>query len=90
MDRVFGLDPGGVIGVPHTRGDGPLTGGVPAELWNRLGTKIVPKLRSYDDLRIEVDISAPVPADASQALVADLRQALADLGISDQIRVEHG
>jgi len=67
-----------------------LTGTVPAELWNRLGTKIVPKLRSCDDLGIEIAISATVPADALQALEAELRQALADLGISDQIRVERG
>ena len=33
-----------------------LAGTVPPELWNRLGTKVLPKLRSGDDLRVGVRV----------------------------------
>jgi len=32
-------------------------GQVPPETWNRLGTKIIPKLKSGFDLKIDVDFS---------------------------------
>lgn len=67
-----------------------LTGTVPSELWNRLGTKVLPKLRSCGDLRIQVGFSVSVPADALPALEAELRQALDDLSIGEQVRIERG
>lgn len=33
-----------------------LVGNVPPEVWNRLGTKILPKLRSGSDLKVGVDL----------------------------------
>ena len=67
-----------------------LTGVIPSELWNRLGTKVLPKLRSCDDLRIEVGFSVSVLTDAIPALEAELRQALDDLGIGDKVHIERG
>lgn len=65
-----------------------LCGDVPPEVWNRLGTKILPKLRSGADLRIGVDFSVTVRADAAAHLMADLRQVLEELGLADRVRVE--
>src|SRR5712692_2040956 len=39
-----------------------LVGAVPPELWNRLGTKILPKLRAGSDLKVGVEFSVTVPA----------------------------
>ena len=40
-----------------------LVGTVPSEIWNRLGTKILPKLRAGADLKIGLDFSVTVNAD---------------------------
>src|SRR6266852_5896508 len=34
-----------------------LSGEVPPEQWNRIGTKLIPKLRSASNLRVEVNVS---------------------------------
>ncbi|MEA3245622.1 MAG: DUF499 domain-containing protein [Gemmatimonadota bacterium] len=58
-----------------------LSGEVPPELWNRLGTKILPKLRSGSDLKIGLDFSVTVPSDGSEAMIGELRQILQELGL---------
>ncbi|MDY0340176.1 MAG: DUF499 domain-containing protein [Coriobacteriia bacterium] len=65
-----------------------LRGSIPPESWNRLGTKILPKLRSGTDLTVGLDLSVTINADAARGLISDLRQILADLGLADQIWVE--
>jgi hypothetical protein len=65
-----------------------LAGDVPPEVWNRLGTKILPKLRSGSDLRIGVEFSVNVPADSASGLIAELRQVLQELGLGDAVKVE--
>ncbi len=65
-----------------------LSGNVPPEVWNRLGTKVLPKLRAGTELTIGVDFSVRVVADAAPGLVAELRQALDELGLGGAIRVE--
>ena len=65
-----------------------LYGNVPPEVWNRLGTKILPKLRSGTDLRVGVEFSATVAAPAADSLVAELRQVLQELGLGESVRVE--
>lgn len=65
-----------------------LVGDVPPEVWNRLGTKILPKLRSGTNLTVGLDLAVTINADAARGLISDLRQILADLGLADQIRVK--
>ena len=65
-----------------------LKGTVPPEVWNRLGTRILPKLRSGDDLSVGVEFSVSVDAGLAQSFQLELRQALADLGIQEQVSVE--
>jgi len=65
-----------------------IVGTVPPEVWNRLGTKILPKLRSAKDLKVGVEFSVVVTNDLKDNLIADLRQALEDLGLSDKVRIE--
>lgn len=65
-----------------------LSGEIPPELWNRLGTKILPKLRSGSDLKIGIDFSVTVDKDSSAAFESDIRQILDDLSLSDKVRIE--
>jgi len=65
-----------------------LVGTIPPEIWNRLGTKIIPKLKSGSDLKIGVDFSVTLNADAVRNMESDLRQILEDLNLMDKIRFE--
>jgi hypothetical protein len=65
-----------------------LVGTVPPEVWNRLGTKILPKLRSGSDLRVGVDFSVTVNAASAGSLASELRQVLQELGLAENVRVE--
>jgi len=65
-----------------------ISGDVPPEIWNRLGTKVLPKLRSGSNLRIGIEFSVTVRADIAQSFQADLKQILNDLGLADRVRIE--
>ena len=65
-----------------------LTGTVQPELWNRLGTKVIPKLRSGEDVKIGIDFTVAVAAPAASTLEADLRQILNDLGLGGSVEVD--
>ena len=66
-----------------------LAGEIPPDRWNRLGTKILPKLRTTGtDLRIGVDFSITVPAETGPALEHELRERLQELGLDEVLRLE--
>jgi hypothetical protein len=65
-----------------------LVGTIPPEIWNRLGTKVIPKLRSGDDLRVGVDFSITLPAELVHSTVSELRQILDDLGLTGRLNIE--
>ncbi|MEW6741829.1 MAG: DUF499 domain-containing protein [Planctomycetota bacterium] len=67
-----------------------LVGAVPPEVWNRLGTKVLPKLRSGSDLRVGIDFSVTVSRNVAGSLTSDLRQILDDLGLADGVLIEEG
>ena len=65
-----------------------LAGTVPPEVWNRLGTKVLPKLRFGDDLNVGIEFSVSVNSQFAQNMETELQQILNDLGLSDRVRVE--
>ena len=65
-----------------------IVGDVPPEIWNRLGTKILPKLRSGSGLIIGIEFSVTVDGQLAQGFEADLKQILEDLGLTDRVRIE--
>ena len=94
-DPIPGPDPKPGTGPePTPSGETPPTaslqirGSVPSESWNRLGTKVIPKLRSGADLRIEVQCSVQVSASAAANLETEIAQALKDLGLEDRLKVQ--
>jgi hypothetical protein len=66
-----------------------LHGTIPPERWNRLGTKLLPKLRiSGQDLSLGLDASLTVKAGDLGHVENELRQALKDLGLEGLVRIE--
>jgi hypothetical protein len=65
-----------------------LRGTIPPEIWNRLGTKLIPKLRSGSELKVGVDFSLSLDAKSASSLEGDLRQALEALGLLNRIIIE--
>jgi len=62
-------------------------GTIPAEVWNRLGVRILPKLRPLDDLRVGIELSASVSSERVESLEAELTQALRDLDLAGRVRI---
>ena len=67
-----------------------LVGTVPPEVWNRLGTKILPKLRAGSDLRIGLEFTVSVRADSAGNLATELQQILQELGLGESVQVQEG
>ncbi len=65
-----------------------ISGDVPPETWNRLGTKILPTLRSGTDVKIGIEFSVTVDGQLAHSFQSDLKQILDDLGLADRVRVE--
>ncbi len=64
-----------------------LTGPIPPEAWNRLGTKVLPKLRQGENLTVAIDCSVRVEGRVAQHVVAEIQQALADLELEGDVAV---
>ena len=65
-----------------------IRGTVPYESWNMLGTRILPKIRSGEALNLSVDLSVQVDAPMASNMTADVQQALEDLKLDDQMKIE--
>jgi len=65
-----------------------LVGNVPSEVWNRMGTKLVPKLKNAGELRVGIDLQVTARRDSMKTLVADIRTILQELGLSDKVQIE--
>ena len=65
-----------------------LTGVVPPEMWNRLGTRVVARLRSASDVQIRVEAAASADEADARRLEQDLRTALSELGLEEGWELE--
>ena len=65
-----------------------LRGTVPLESWNMVGIRILPKLRSGEELTLAIDLSVQVDAAMFQTLETDIRQTLEDLKLDEQVKIE--
>ena len=61
---------------------------MPPEVWNRLGTRILPKLRFGSDLTIGVELSVTVRSEDAASLSMEIRQIVAELGLAETVRVD--
>ncbi|MEJ5260547.1 MAG: DUF499 domain-containing protein [Anaerohalosphaeraceae bacterium] len=65
-----------------------ISGSLPPEIWNRLGTRVLPKLRSGSDLDICVEFKVTVENRMVSSFHADLQNILKDLGLDESISIE--
>jgi len=65
-----------------------ISGPLRPELWNRLGIKVLPKLSAKHRLDLRFDATVQVERDQGSHLAQDIRQALAELGLADSVRVD--
>ena len=65
-----------------------LRGTIPTEVWNRLGTKVLPILRKGEDFSVGVEFSVRLGSQVAPSTEAELKQILSDLGLSTRIKVE--
>ena len=76
------------IPVPATeKAKVSIRGTIPRESWNRVGTRLMPKLQGGEEINARVELSAIVGAEQAQNMAAELRQALEDLGLNLQLDV---
>lgn len=61
---------------------------MPPELWNRLGARLLPKLRSGAELQVGVEFVVKIDGALVAQLESDLRQILEDLGLTNSVRTE--
>jgi hypothetical protein len=64
-----------------------VTGNVPPELWNRLGNRILPKLRQGENVKLGVEFTVEVATADAARLQEEVRQALRDLGLEGQLHI---
>lgn len=65
-----------------------ITGDIPPEIWNRLGTKILPKLRNGSEVRIGIDFSVTIDKQMEKNFESELKQIIEDLGLVGRVRVD--
>jgi hypothetical protein len=59
-----------------------ITGAVPPELWNKIGTRLIPKLRSRKQLELTVAASLELPSADEEILKKEVKQILSELGLN--------
>lgn len=65
-----------------------LTGVIPPELWNKVGIRLIPKLRANAQPVLGVNFSLDVDPGQAENLLREIRQALADLDLIGKITIE--
>jgi len=65
-----------------------VSGSVPLESWNRLGTRLLPKLRGGENPTARVELSCIADSKSVATLTEEIRQILEDLGLAGQVRVD--
>ena len=67
-----------------------LRGEVPPEQCNKVGVKLIPKLRSTTGLHIEVVMSGKVDGKSAANFVEEVNEAIGDLGLQTKLDVKYG
>ena len=65
-----------------------IVGAIPPEVWNRLGTKLIPKLKAGTNLKLGLSFSLELDGAEAQQWIGDLKRAIEDLGLSAALKIE--
>ena len=55
------------------------------ELWNSIGIRVLPKLKAWQEMNLSVNLSVQIDSDRLQSLEKEVKQALADLNLGEQV-----
>ena len=89
-DPVRSPAPDAVVTVTAGKQQIRIVGAIPPEVWNRLGTKLIPKLKAGINLKLSLSLTLETEGAEAQQLISDLKQAIDDLGLSDTLKLERG
>jgi hypothetical protein len=67
-----------------------VAGKIPPEQWNRLGTRLIPKMRAAGSVTATISLEGEVDPARAAALSTDLQQVIDEIGLSALMRVERG
>jgi len=67
-----------------------IRGSIPPEVWNVLGRKVIPKLKAGKDMKVGIELSAVFDGQVASQIAQELRQALKELGLSNEVEVLGG
>jgi hypothetical protein len=65
-----------------------VSGEVPPEAWNRIGNKLIPKLRSTANLQVRIDVVGTVEQANGSAFVEEVAQIIQDLGLQAKLSTQ--
>jgi len=65
-----------------------IAGALPPEAWNRLGTRVIPKLRAGGDVTAQIALGVTVGGGAADELCNDLLQILKELNLAERLKVD--
>lgn len=64
-----------------------ISGSIPPELWQRVGTKLIPKLRSGEGTSIQLELKSEFKAEYLANIKMEIQQILTDLGVNDSVTI---
>ena len=64
------------------------TGNIPAEQWNRLGTRLIPKMRAAGTVTATIRLEAEMDPTRAAALAIELRQIIDEIGLSGSVLIK--
>ena len=65
-----------------------VAGSIPPEQWNRLGTRLIPKMRAAGSITATIRLEGEVGLAGASALAAELQQIIDEIGLSQSVRVD--
>lgn len=65
-----------------------IQGSMPIEQWNRLGTRLLPRLRAIGPVTATVSLICDTTTVAGAEKLSELKRTLQDLGLTDQLRID--
>jgi hypothetical protein len=66
-----------------------IRGALPPEQWNRVGTRLIPRLRAAGSVAVSIAICCDIESTTVADLIADLERTLQDLGLAGQLTIVH-
>jgi hypothetical protein len=65
-----------------------VAGNVPPEQWNRLGTRLIPKMRAAGSVTAMIRLESEIDPARVAVLSAELQQIIDEIGLSSAVRIE--